>query len=284
MNRVRLDLVWLGLVRGGIELRHVLTSPSDLVQNLFFPMITLVVLVFLRGHTVAGASVSLGALALPGVLGMIVAVNGLAGLAGPLIVEHEDGTLLRAKAVPGGMTGYLAGKITMAAALAVAGVIVVLVPGLVLFPGVAIGSAGSWLTLAWVIPLGLLATLPLGVILGSLVDSPAGAPLITLALSGLVAISGIFYPISHLPVWLRTAGQVFPVYWVGLGMRSALLHPAMAAVEIGGSWRHAQTALILAAWAVAGLLAAPVVLRRMARRESGSRVAARLEKRLQRVG
>jgi ABC-2 type transport system permease protein len=40
---------------------------------------------------------------------------------------------------------------------------------------------------------------------------------------------------------------------------------------------------VLGAWAVAGLVVAPMVLRRMARRESGSSVAARREKALQRV-
>ncbi len=99
-----------------------------------------------------------------------------------------------------------------------------------------------------------------------------------LLLGGLAAISGIFYPITHLPVFLQWIGQVFPMYWLGLGMRSALLPNAMAAVEVGHSWRHLATFGVLSAWAVAGLVLAPVVLRRMARRESGSSVAARREK------
>jgi ABC-2 type transport system permease protein len=54
-------------------------------------------------------------------------------------------------------------------------------------------------------------------------------------------------------------------------------------VEIGHSWRHLATLGVLGAWAVAGLLVAPVVLRRIARRESGSTVAARREKALRTV-
>ncbi len=57
----------------------------------------------------------------------------------------------------------------------------------------------------------------------------------------MVAISGIFYPITHLPAWLQWLGQVFPIYWLGLGMRSALLPATMASVEIGHSWRHLET-------------------------------------------
>ena len=68
-----------------------------------------------------------------------------------------------------------------------------------------------------------------------------------------------------------------PIYWLGLGMRSALLPEQAVGVEIGDSWRHLETIGVLGVWAVLGLLVAPVVLRRMARRESGSSVAERRE-------
>ena len=61
-------------------------------------------------------------------------------------------------------------------------------------------------------------------------------------------------------------------------MRSAFLPDDAAAIEIGESWRQLETAAVLRAWAVAGLVLAPIVLRRMARRESGSSVAERREK------
>ena len=99
---------------------------------------------------------------------------------------------------------------------------------------------------------------------------------------GLVATSGIFYPIGGFPGWLQWIAQVFPIYWLGLGMRSALLPESMVAAEIGGSWRHLETVGVLGLWAIVGLILAPIVLRRMARRESGSRVAERREQAMQR--
>ena len=120
-------------------------------------------------------------------------------------------------------------------------------------------------------------------VLGSLIPSARSAGLLTLASGGLVAISGIFYPITHLPHWLQWTGQVFPFYWLGLGMRSAVLPATMASVEIGHSWRHLATFGVLGAWAVIGLVAAPFVLKIMARREARSSVAARREKAMLRV-
>jgi ABC-2 type transport system permease protein len=157
-----------------------------------------------------------------------------------------------------------------------------MIPGLFLFGGLELG-AGSWLALAGVIALGLLATMPLGAIVGSLMSSPRSMGLVMLPTMGLIAISGIFYPITNLPSWLQAVGQVFPIYWLGLGTRSALLPDALSAVEIGHSWRHLETVGVLGVWAVAGLIVAPMVLRRMARRESGSAAAARRERTLQRM-
>lgn len=267
----------LGVKRGGIELRQSLTYGPDLFQFLFFPLITVGVLFLMRGHRVPGAAFSLGSLTLPGVIAMNFAMSGLMGQPAILSVEKEDGTLLRAKATPGGMTAYVTGKIVYIAAGIGLTMAMTLVLGLSAFPGVSV-TAGGWLTLAWVSVLGLLATVPAGLAIGSLLPGPRLMPLFMLPFAGITAISGIFYPLTHLPGWLQAIGQVFPVYWLGLGMRAALLPGAMQSVELNRSWRLPDAGLVLLVWAVLGLAAAPPLLRRMARRESGSRVAARRER------
>jgi ABC-2 type transport system permease protein len=272
-----------GVRRGWIELKHTFTTPSDLVTLLIFTGILLGVMLWTRTTTVPGTHFSLGTAMLASMLGMTVGFNGLATLGSILTVEREDGTLLRAKATPNGMTGYLIGKVVTVSGTILISVVATLITGALLFSGLAVGSASTWLTLIPVVLLGLLATLPIGAVLGSLFPSARSAGLLTLAMGGLAAISGIFYPITHLPHWLQWIGQMFPLYWLGLGTRSALLPANLASVEIGHSWRHLATFGVLSAWAVAGLLAAPILLRWMARRESGSSVAARREKVLRQV-
>ncbi|WP_328603231.1 ABC transporter permease [Amycolatopsis sp. NBC_00345] len=272
-----------GLRRGLIEFRHQWTNRDDIVGQLFWTVTTLGALLFMRGATLPGTSFSLGASSVPGVLGAGIVLNGLSGMAGFLTVDREDGTLLRAKATPNGMLGYLVGKMTSVSLMQVTGMAVTLIPALFLFSGLATGGVWSWLTLLWVLVVGLTATLPLGAALGSLTTSSRSMAFIMLPVFGLGAISGIFYPITALPVWVQDVAQVFPMYWLGLGMRSALLPDSAVVVEIGQSWRPWATLGVLAAWAVIGLVLAPILLRRMARRESGSSVAARRERALQRA-
>ena len=272
-----------GLSRGRIELKQILTTLADLITMLIIIGGLLAAMIWTRHTHVPGTDFSLGTTMLVGVLGLNIGVNGVLTMGDLLVAEREDGTLLRAKAVPNGMLGYLIGKVVNISGQVAFAVGTTLITGAFLFTGLAIGSPGSWLTLAWVVALGLLATLPLGAVLGSLFPNSRTTVLIAMPLAGLAAISGIFYPITHVPVFLQWIGQVFPVYWLGLGMRSALLPNAMAAVEVDHSWRHLATLGVLSAWAVAGLVLAPVVLRRMARRESGSKVAARREKAMLRI-
>src|SRR5204863_5309365 len=105
--------VQAGIRRGFIELRQTFTTVQDLWNYLFPTVLLLIVMVFMRGSTVAGTSFSLGSRTLPSVLGMGIVFAGLVNLAAALTIEREDGTLLRAKAVPNGMLGYLTGKIVM---------------------------------------------------------------------------------------------------------------------------------------------------------------------------
>jgi ABC-2 type transport system permease protein len=270
-----------GLTRGWIELRHTFRDSQDLWGYFFPTVILLVVMFFMRNATVPGTDFSLGARTLPSALGMGIVFGGLVNLAQQLMLEREDGTLLRAKATPNGMLGYLVGKITVVSGMMLIGFVLQLVPGMFIVNGLALNTVGAWLTLIWVLVIGLVATMPIGAIVGSLIGNPRNFGLVMLPLMGLIATSGIFYPLTNYPTWLQWIGQAFPVYWLGLGMRSAMLPNEMAAVEFGQSWRHLETLGVLGLWAAAGLILAPIVLRRMARRESGSSVAARREKAMQ---
>ncbi|WP_447006826.1 ABC transporter permease [Saccharothrix isguenensis] len=278
----RVVAVRAGVRRGRIEFGQTMTNVGELISWLWLPVVALIVVYAFGDGPLPGVDFPLGAQAVPGILAMNALFTGLMGLAVALTMDREDGTLLRAKATPNGMLAYLIGKVLGKAALTVATLALMLAPAMVVFDGLEPGRASTWVTLTWVLLLGLVATLPIGAVLGAVFGSAQSLGLVTLLIMGLVAVSGVFYPITALPGWLQAVGQAFPMYWMGLGLRSALLPDALAAAEIGGSWRHLETVAVLGAWAVVGLVLAPTVLRRMARRESGSSVAARREQVAQR--
>jgi ABC-2 type transport system permease protein len=115
--------------------------------------------------------------------------------------------------------------------------------------------------------------MPLGIVVGSLIKGPnkigtwGMLPMIVM-----FGTSGIFYPVQELWGWVQVVVQVLPMYWLGLGMRSALLPADAAAAELGGSWRTLEMVGVLGAWAVVGFVLTPIVLRRVVRRQSGSAV------------
>ncbi|NED94906.1 ABC transporter permease [Phytoactinopolyspora alkaliphila] len=275
----------LGVGRGWHEFKIGLRGADETGFKLVFALSFALVLYFQRNATVEGTTQSLASVVLPSILGMMVVVGSALGGAGALSVEREDGTLLRAKAIPNGMIGYFAAKVTSVTLDTVIAVTLVLATGLIFVPELLSTGYAGWLALIGILGLGLLATLPWGAVIGSVVLSPQSAfGLTMLPIGAITAISGIFYPITALAGWVQGIAQVFPVYWLGHGTRWALLPDSAAAAEIGGSWRPLETAGVLAAWAVAGLLVAPPVLRTMARRESGSAIEARRHRAMQRVG
>ena len=273
----------LGVDRGVREFRHSVGS-SDQWYNVFTGLAALTVLWFQRDSSVDGSDLSLAALTLPSMLGMGMVFGALVGPAGQLSTNREDGTLLRAKAVPHGMVGYLIGRTVQTSLDSLTGSLVVLVPGLFLVNVLDGAGVDGVLGLIAVLALGMASMLPWGAVAGSITKSPGGAMGITmLPMMGIVAISGIFYPITALPGWLQGVAQVFPVYWAGHGARAALLPDSAAAAELGGSWRILEMVGVLGVWAVVGFLLAPTILRRMARRESGAEMEQRRQAALQRV-
>ncbi|MFB5662209.1 ABC transporter permease [Alteribacillus sp. HJP-4] len=279
MNPV-LHAAKLGVARGWIEFKQMLRNPQDFGFNIIMTIVFLIVLYFQRNRTIEGTDMALAMFALPSLLGMLVVFGGFMGAATTLTYEREDGTLLRAKATPNGMISYLISRIMSVTSYSLVSVIMLLVPGLFLIKGLANTPWTGWLMLFFVFIIGILATLPWGAVVGSVVKSTASSFNVTmLPIGALTAISGIFVPITGLPVWLQGIAQIFPVYWLGLGMRSALLPESAALAEIGESWRHLEMFGVLGIWTIAGFLIVPKLLRRMARKESGST----MEKRKQEV-
>src|SRR5690606_24456042 len=87
------------------------------------------VLLMLRGRTVPGTDFALTTMVLPGLLSMSILSGGLSGPTTAIVADREDGTLLRAKATPYGILGYLVGKVVTFALTTLLGFVVMLILG-----------------------------------------------------------------------------------------------------------------------------------------------------------
>lgn len=272
-----------GSRRGVVEFLNSLRSPTDVGFWVVGALATTIVLWFLRDAPVDDFGISTARFIFPGLLAIQILIASAWSVAIMLSTDREDGTLLRAKAMPHGVATYLTGisvRTIIETGVALALVVIpsaLLVPDLFARGPIAFAAVGILL-------LGFLAILPIGLVIGALFRNPravSGWGLI--AAGGIVMVSGIFLPLITLPEWLQVIGQILPLYWLGLLLRSVLLPENLVVIELGDSWRMLEAFGVLGAWAVVGLVVAPPLLRRMARRESGSVLERSREKALQRV-
>ena len=269
---------WTAAVRQTkIDLRTNLLTGAG-ASYLITPVITIAVMLFLRDSDLMESTISAAQHLLPGMLAFGLVIGGVVGVASELMMEREDGTLLRMKAVPHGLQGFLAGKVLTHLLLNLVSAGLIVIPAVIVFPEVAPSSLGSWLGLITVFVVAVLVTIPLGALLGAAVRGYGQLGIVIFGVYGLAGISGIFYPLAALPSWLGVIGQIFPMYWLGLGFRHAMLPAEAALLELGGTWRTVEMLLALGFWLAVGIIGAPIALRRMIRGVSGSKVAASRER------
>ncbi len=281
----RAHAIRTGAARGWTEFRHSLRAPDDLSFYLLAGVGMLVFLYLNRDSQVQGTDLTFPVVAMPGILAVTVLFGGVVGTAYSLALEREDGTLLRAKSAPHGMVGYMTGQVVQQSLGLLPMLLVLLAPSAFLFDGLMHRGAVGWAVVCGLLLLGLLISIPIGAVIGSLARKPSQVNIWAFVpVAGLAGISGVLFPIAVLWGWVQGLAQALPMYWMGMAMRWAFLPDAAQAAELGGEWRIGVGLAVMAAWAALGVAVAPAVLRRMARRESGSMVEARREERMQRVG
>ncbi|MGW7276934.1 ABC transporter permease [Streptomyces sp. NPDC054844] len=264
-----------GFLRGGIELRHLLRNPKEMSGHLSNVVVALLIGAYISDD-VPGTHTPMAHLVLAGFAAYLLFQIGLINLPQILVTEREEGALLRLRATPGGIPAYLIAKCLLVVVMATGTLALLLAAAALLVDGPLPRGPGGWLTLLWVTTLGLLAVVPLGAAIGAVLPNPREAlALIMLPTMALLFTSGAVFPITSLPVPVQQVASVFPLKWMAQGLRSALLPDSARAAEAAGSWELPMVALVLTAWTVLGFLLAVPLLRRAARRESGSRLTAR---------
>ncbi len=271
---LRLHAVTIGMRRGWHEFVIGLRSSQDQTFYVFMGLGVLALLWFNRDEVLEGTTLTVPQVVLPSLIAGVLMFSIVIGPAYALALEREDGTLLRCRIAPYGLHGYLTGVATLTVVSLVPLFVIMLGGSAILFDGAVPTDPRRWALIVPVLLLGILANLSLGFTIGSLV--PRIQQVTTwgmLPVIGLAWISGIFGEIERLWGWVQVLAQAFPLYWLGHLMRYAFLPEAAVVGELYGSWRIGWGITVLVAWSVAGSALAALVVRRMARRQSGAAVA-----------
>jgi ABC-2 type transport system permease protein len=269
----RLNAARIGVKRGWHEFVIGLRSPQDQSFYLMMGIGSLALLWFNRDEPMGTTTLTLPQVALPSLLAGIVMFTIVIGPAYALALEREDGTLLRSRIAPYGLHGYLIGVATLTLVSLLPLLVILLGGSALLFDGAVPTDPGRWALIGVALLLGILANLPLGFAIGSLVPRIQQVttwgmlPIILLAW-----ISGIFGEMSSLWPWVQVLAQVFPMYWLAHLMRYAFLPEVAVVGELYGVWRVGPGIAVLVAWALLGSALATPLVRRMARRQSGAAV------------
>jgi ABC-2 type transport system permease protein len=116
-------------------------------------------------------------------------------------------------------------------------------------------SASAWATFAWVFILASATGCVCGIGFSCVPRSGRSASaVVTPVVLILQFISGVFFQYENLPAWMQQVASVFPLKWMAQGMRSVFLPANAETIEVGNSWQHGPTALVLLAWLILGLV------------------------------
>ncbi len=248
-----LPLAWQ---RMRLELRAFSRVREEVIFTAALPVLLLALFGAIFGGEIENTGVDISQYFVAGMLASTGITVGFQSLSGQLALEQDDGTLKRLAGTPMPKSAYVMGKIGLVVVVAVLQTTVMLSAGVVLF-NVSLPDASGWLLLVTVLFLNLSIWTLLGLAFSRIITNPrAGAAVATPPVLLLQFISGVYIYFDAVPSWLQSVASIFPLRWVALGLRQALLPHDFQAAEPGGSWQTGMMFSMLGLWLLAaGVLA-----------------------------
>ncbi|MFD8261037.1 ABC transporter permease [Streptomyces griseoluteus] len=186
-----------------------------------FPLAFLVLfgLIF-QGDKVDGGLASINYIA-PGVLSWGVGNAAVFSVGFALMQWRRDDLLRLIWRTPTPLRTLLASRWTVAMGVALTQT--VLFTAVALLPFFGLKLMGPWWMALPLLVLGVTAFLGMGLVVGSLADTPeAVAAIANLVMVPMAFLSGSFFPDDLMPGWLRTAAKVLPLHYLNDGLTDAM--------------------------------------------------------------
>jgi ABC-2 type transport system permease protein len=214
-----------------------------------FPLVLFVLLgsVYGNDRIKAEHNVKSSAYLLAGVLGYGIASTAFAGLAIVLVLRRENGLLKRLRATPLPPAVYLAAVIASTVLVFAVEAVTLIVLGNVMFD---VPFPDHWGSVIVALLLGALSFAALGIALSGAIHSGEGSSAVVNAIYLPMAfLAGAFWSPHAFPRFLEVIAEILPLtYFIRL-MRDVVLRNE----TIWSSW---ESAVVVAAWGIGGLLIA----------------------------
>jgi ABC-2 type transport system permease protein len=245
----------LGLARAALEIRSFFAQRDLVVFTFALPIILLVIFGQVFHGDVDGTGVPVVQYFTAGIIASGVMSVTFVSLGIGIAVERDSGALKRLAGTPLPPVAYFAGKAIAAMVIALAEVACTLTIGVLLLGLHLPATAGGWITLSWILALGVAACGLAGIAISSLPRTAASASaVVNLPYLVLSFISGVYFVFTTLPASLQHIAALFPLKWLSQGLRSVFLPSRLLAAEPAHSWEHGRIALVLGAWLVVSLV------------------------------
>ena len=250
-------LMAASLARSRVELRTFFRNWLSLIFNMALPVLMMLVFGAVFNQKIPGTDVDYRLLFISGMIGVGVMSTTFQSLALSVTSDRDEGIIRRLAASPMPRIAYFVGITVKALITTVFEVIILMLLGMVLYGLPMPSDAVRWLTLVWVVLLGVSSCSLLGIAYTALIHNSRAAPgATTPPFMILQFVSGVFFPLAMIPAVLAYVGYAFPLLWMAKGLRFVFLPDFLASSEPSGSWDLGLVAIVLIAWTVvAGVLA-----------------------------
>ncbi|MGH3311969.1 MAG: ABC transporter permease [Streptomyces sp.] len=206
----------------GAGYRAQIRDKATLFFTFAFPLIFLVVFgVIFSGQDVDETGRPYISYIAPGVMSWGVATAAVFSVAFTLMQWRRDDLLRLIRMTPTRLPSVLGSRYVLA--LAVGVVQAVLFVGIAMLPPFGLELNGDWPLVLPALVFGITAFLTIGVVIGSVADTPeAVAAIANCLMVPMAFLSGSFLPIDMLPSWLQTMSRILPLRYLNDAAAAAL--------------------------------------------------------------
>ena len=254
----RMRAVALGVDRTLLELKMYSREKEAVFFSFLFPILLLalfsVIFSSQFAESAAQDGMTAGGYFLPGMLSAGVLLTSFQTMAMSVTAERDDGTLKRLRATPMPPVAYFLGKVGLVAVSSTVQVALLLLVARVFFGVELPSTADRWAVFALIFALGVFGGTVLGIAYSSMATARTVGAVVIGPMLVLQFISGVYIAFDDVPQWLQQVAAVFPLKWIAQGMRSVFFPEQLASAEMAGAWETGRTAMVLAVWAVGGLV------------------------------